>query len=227
MTKNKFSAIIFRGPDATSYLNSIISQAVKENSENQYGLVLSPQGFAFGFLFLKFKVDHWLIATQSQCIEDVTQNLKKFKIRVNFDIETPELTDEEIVADFPELDYSSESERIQMGLPAFGLDVKAKSIPQEYHCQHKFINFEKGCFIGQELVCRIDSRGAVRKHLLVGIQVEQDSSAESLEKFDITSQDQGNFMGYTSSAIESGIYNVDTNNGVVTLSLEKPKFMVS
>lgn len=56
--------------------------------------------------------------------------------------------------------------RVEMGEPAMGRDVDESTIPQEAgHIVQEAVSFTKGCFLGQELVARIDSRGRVNRHL--------------------------------------------------------------
>ncbi len=55
--------------------------------------------------------------------------------------------------------------RIESGVPKLGVDVDAKTIPQEAFLERSAVSFTKGCFLGQELVCRIDTRGHVNRYL--------------------------------------------------------------
>lgn len=55
--------------------------------------------------------------------------------------------------------------RIEAGEPRMGVDVDEKTIPQETGLVPEAISFTKGCFLGQELSARIDSRGRVNRHL--------------------------------------------------------------
>ena len=55
--------------------------------------------------------------------------------------------------------------RIEEGFPVIGLDITDKNLPQEVGRNEKAISFTKGCYLGQEIVARIDSRGAVSKVL--------------------------------------------------------------
>jgi folate-binding protein YgfZ len=58
-----------------------------------------------------------------------------------------------------------ERQRIEAGVPKSGVDVTEKTIPQEAFLERTAVSFTKGCFLGQELVCRIDTRGHVNKYL--------------------------------------------------------------
>ena len=55
-----------------------------------------------------------------------------------------------------------ESWRILHGIPKYGQDIRERDLPQETE-QHQALNFLKGCYIGQEIVERIRSRGQVHR----------------------------------------------------------------
>ncbi|PYP91340.1 MAG: folate-binding protein YgfZ [Candidatus Angelobacter sp. Gp1-AA117] len=55
-----------------------------------------------------------------------------------------------------------ESWRILRGIPRYGQDIRERDLPQETE-QHQALNFLKGCYIGQEIVERIRSRGQVHR----------------------------------------------------------------
>jgi len=57
--------------------------------------------------------------------------------------------------------------RIAAGEPYWGVDVDEKTIPQESGLVAQTVDFSKGCYLGQELVARIDSRGHVNRHLRI------------------------------------------------------------
>ena len=58
-----------------------------------------------------------------------------------------------------------EAARVRAGVPRQGLDIDEKTIPQEAFLELDAVSFTKGCFLGQELVCRIDTRGHVNRLL--------------------------------------------------------------
>jgi len=59
---------------------------------------------------------------------------------------------------------SLEAFRIAEGIPAYGIDINERDLPQETS-QLRALHFNKGCYLGQEIVERIHSRGSVRRHL--------------------------------------------------------------
>jgi tRNA-modifying protein YgfZ len=64
-----------------------------------------------------------------------------------------------------------EAARVRAGVPRQGLDIDEKTIPQEAFLELDAVSFTKGCFLGQELVCRIDTRGHVNR-LLRGLAID-------------------------------------------------------
>jgi folate-binding protein YgfZ len=55
-----------------------------------------------------------------------------------------------------------ELQRIVSGVPRYGVDIRERDLPQETE-QARALNFNKGCYVGQEIVERIRSRGAVHR----------------------------------------------------------------
>src|SRR5262249_17004800 len=55
--------------------------------------------------------------------------------------------------------------RIQIRIPPHGFHLHEKTTPQEPFLERDAVSFTKGCFLGQELVCRIDTRGRVNRYL--------------------------------------------------------------
>jgi folate-binding protein YgfZ len=55
-----------------------------------------------------------------------------------------------------------ELRRIVTGIPRYGVDIRERDLPQETE-QARALNFNKGCYVGQEIVERIRSRGAVHR----------------------------------------------------------------
>jgi folate-binding protein YgfZ len=55
-----------------------------------------------------------------------------------------------------------EMQRIAGGIPLYGVDIRERDLPQETE-QMRALNFNKGCYVGQEIVERIRSRGNVHR----------------------------------------------------------------
>lgn len=59
--------------------------------------------------------------------------------------------------------------RILCGVPKMGVDIRERTLPQET-AQERALNFNKGCYIGQEIVERIRARGSVHR-VLTGFEI--------------------------------------------------------
>ena len=57
-----------------------------------------------------------------------------------------------------------EAFRVAEGIPVYGVDMAERDLPQET-AQMRALHFSKGCYLGQEIVERIRSRGHVHRHL--------------------------------------------------------------
>jgi folate-binding protein YgfZ len=63
-----------------------------------------------------------------------------------------------------------EMDRIVRGVPRYGVDLRERDLPQETG-QERALSFNKGCYVGQEIVERIRSRGNVHR-AFVGFRVQ-------------------------------------------------------
>ena len=55
-----------------------------------------------------------------------------------------------------------EALRVLEATPLYGIDLNDRDLPQET-AQTRALNFSKGCYLGQEIVERIRSRGKVNR----------------------------------------------------------------
>ena len=85
--------------------------------------------------------------------------------------------------------------RIDAAIPALGRDVSVRNFPQEARLE-RAVSFKKGCYVGQEIVARIASRGAVNR-VLVKLRTEARVEPGSEVSLD------GAAIGQVTSAAES------------------------
>lgn len=89
-----------------------------------------------------------------------------------------------------------ETLRIESGLPMFGVDMDETTIPLEAGIEERGISFRKGCYVGQEVIVRMTSRGQGRAaRRLVGLLCESDG----LPKRDTRLLAEGREVGYITS----------------------------
>lgn len=86
-----------------------------------------------------------------------------------------------------------DSARIQWGWPLDRIDISGENFPQEVGRDEQAISFNKGCYLGQETIARIESLGHVNKRLvLVRFPDAQDPLSADLSF-------QGKLIGSTTS----------------------------
>jgi len=68
----------------------------------------------------------------------------------------------------------AETVRIENFVPRYGCDITEHTLPQETQQMHA-LHFQKGCYLGQEIVERIRSRGHVNR-LLMGFRIESSTT---------------------------------------------------
>jgi folate-binding protein YgfZ len=69
-------------------------------------------------------------------------------------------------------DLEFESERIELGIPAIHKEMSDSRNPLECSLGN-YVNFTKGCYIGQEVIARLDAYDKISRHL-VGIKTKSE-----------------------------------------------------
>ncbi len=95
--------------------------------------------------------------------------------------------------------------RIEAGIPAMGSELDDSTIPAAAGIVERSVSFTKGCYTGQELVARIDSRGNNVPRRLVGLVF--DGEAELTGDVEMTVDGQA--VGVVTSAARSGALQSD------------------
>jgi len=63
-------------------------------------------------------------------------------------------------------DLGWEALRLERAVPRYGVDFDDKSYPQEAQLEKVAVSFDKGCYLGQEVVCMLEMRGHVKRKLV-------------------------------------------------------------
>lgn len=63
-------------------------------------------------------------------------------------------------------DEAWERARVEAGVPRFGVDFDTANFVQEASITPRAVSFQKGCYLGQEVVCRLEMRGHVQRRLV-------------------------------------------------------------
>jgi len=79
-----------------------------------------------------------------------------------------------------EVDHETfETFRIEAGVPRFLVDMAGDTIPLEAGIEDRAVSFTKGCYIGQEIIVRVTTRGGGRvARRLVGLVMDGPEPAE-------------------------------------------------
>lgn len=167
--------LTFEGEDALTFIDSLVSNEFVDGKITP-SFLLFPDG----------KINYWFLLEQNGEIVNIYQNneqllkiketFEKYKIRIKCDIEikdidnhikiNPENFETEItngyegnkIITWKEITLNTELptlETIEKGL-----------LPNETKWLLTFLNFEKGCFLGQEPVSRVNFRGRPRRKLI-------------------------------------------------------------
>jgi len=149
--------VIVEGPDALTYLHSQVAQDLRELAvgDRVWTLVLEPTGKVESLARVsRGDDDRFDFDVDAGYGEALAARLERFKIRVKADIRVepasnPAPTDEH------------EAARVAAGWPRLGFEiVPGQTIPAVTGVVPVAVSLTKGCYPGQELVERMDSRGA-------------------------------------------------------------------
>lgn len=172
--------VVVEGPQAISFLDGLLSQDLStlHPTTPVRSFLLAPQGKLRALLWITGEGERVEVVTDAGWGKKVADDLAHYKIRVKAAIAEPIPVTTVIEADgsytfstgagdLPELPFDEWNViRIEAGEPVMGIDVDEGTIPQETGLVEEAVSFSKGCFLGQELVARLDSRnGRVNRHL--------------------------------------------------------------
>jgi len=88
--------------------------------------------------------------------------------------------------------------RTEAGLPRYGVDMDERTLPPEAGLEARAISYTKGCYIGQETIERVRSRGHVNRRL-VGLHL----SGEPMPAAGAKLTREGKEVGWITTAVES------------------------
>ncbi len=185
------------GPDAESYLQAMVSNDVEALAVGDAceALLLTPKARVIApLVVLRRGVDDFLLLTEEGLGERVRSTLLRSRFAMKCEIEsevalvvrrrrargTPgalstadygvaayEVIDDETPA-WNEIDEDElEVLRIRAGTPRFGREIDDRVLPAEAGLEERAVDFEKGCYPGQEPIARQHYRGRVNRTLRV------------------------------------------------------------
>lgn len=169
--------VTIAGPDAESYLQGQLSQdvAALQPGDTAWTFVLAPTGKIDGFgEIIRRDAESFEFRVDAGFGEAVETRLRRFLLRTKAEIAVI------AAASVPTAD--DEAARIQAGRPSLAFDIDERTVPAETGWVDRAVSFTKGCYTGQELVARMDSRVAEPPRRLVrvrsGAPLERDQVIE-------------------------------------------------
>ena len=181
-----------RGPDAATYLQAMVSNDVDAlgiGDAHQALLLTAKARVIAPLVVLRRGIDDFLLLTEEGLGERVRATLLRSRFAAKCEIEHEEHVSVVVLggtegiptADFgvpavevldqafePRLDDDElELLRIRAGTPRFGREIDDRVLPAEAGLEARAIDFEKGCYPGQEPIARQHYRGRVNRALRV------------------------------------------------------------
>ena len=94
--------------------------------------------------------------------------------------------------------------RVGAGIPKYGVDMDESNIPLECGLEATHISYEKGCYVGQEIIARIQSRGHTNR-ALTGFKILGDRLPSKGERIMSHVDGETRNVGWVTSAVTSPI----------------------
>ncbi len=147
-----WSAIVASGPQAESFLSGQLTQDVVALDEPRWSLVLQPDSTVVAPVWVTRRGGDLALVLERAVAETTLARLTRFRLRVACALEVVESVEgpfatlgERVAARWPG------GPEVARGLTPHGLGRRVLDAT---------VSFTKGCYTGQELVGRLDARGA-------------------------------------------------------------------
>lgn len=157
----------FYGPDTVRFLNGQLTQDVRLVSSSKKVI---PSCVTDAKGKLQFRI--WLVEGESSesvivlCREEDTSDLENRLTRylISDQVEVINRSGEFSVTDFGGLTIT-EHQRVSQLIPKWGFELYPGILPPEAGLDQTDISYNKGCYIGQEIISRIKSAGKLNRKL--------------------------------------------------------------
>ncbi len=192
------------GPDAARYLNGQLSCNILRLQPDtaRAGCLLTAKGKLCARVDVWARPDSYVLECESALLEDVHARLERYLIADDVSVTAELATDPPVhVFGHPAPDghlriarlgvegydcsvppndlleaspQEVELLRIERGLPVWGHELGPDTLVQEARLEESTVDFDKGCYVGQEVVSRLKSVGRVNSLLFgfVGVLAE-------------------------------------------------------
>ncbi len=190
-TRLERSLIRVSGPDARGFLNNLLTQSLDHlvAGHARYGALLTPQGKVIADMLVWGAGESFVLDADPTRGADLLRRLTMYKLRAQVEITDVSETRNVLVSDdvfgeaqldprLPDLGWRAlsairspdgaaafDAKRIALGIP----DLARDAAPDEVFAGEALldelngVDFQKGCFVGQENVSRMKRRATTRK----------------------------------------------------------------
>jgi folate-binding protein YgfZ len=215
--------VAVRGPDAASYLQAMVSNDVEALGPGEacQALLLTPKARVIATLtVLRRAAEDFLLLTEPGLGDRVRATLLRSRFAKRCEIERERHSSAIVLGEaegIPTGDYgvpavevldarleptmgAEELEllRVKAGTPRFGREIDDRVLPAEAGLEARAIDFEKGCYPGQEPIARQHYRGRVNRSLRVLVLEGE------LPEYDAELTHEGKVVGRVTSAARDG-----------------------
>ncbi len=183
------------GVDRVRYLNGQITVDVTRLQKNvaKHALLLTVKGKICAPLFLWRQEDALTIEVEESLLEETLGRLEKYIISDDVELsvipagvpryhvfgsepseeflkinrlgtvgfDTGEQPDGLLMAGPAEIEFL----RVERALPLWGRELDSNTLPQEARLESSSVDFDKGCYVGQEIISRLKSVGRANRRL--------------------------------------------------------------
>ncbi|HWB20260.1 MAG TPA: glycine cleavage T C-terminal barrel domain-containing protein [Phycisphaerales bacterium] len=112
--------------------------------------------------------------------------------------------------------YAYNIARIEGGTPLFNIDFGTTNLPHETGALKQRVHFAKGCYLGQEVVARMENLGKP-KQMLVGLKMKADAlPVAGGQVFEMKKNENDNATNASDSSVSTGM----ANNSTATVTKE-------
>lgn len=200
--------VVVTGPDAAGYLHGQLAQNVETMAvgDRRWTLVLEPDGKICALARItRDGEEGFALDTDAGFGDALAARLQRFMIRVDAAVSVQ-------AASRSEPDPGHEAARVAAGWPRMGAEIEpGRTIPATTGTTMLAVDFRKGCYPGQELVERMDSRGADAPRSLRIVDVEPGAAvgdtildADGADVGTLTSVADGRGLGYVKRGSDVG-----------------------
>ena len=153
MPESEYATIVVEGQDASTFLQGQLSNDVEmlADGDEQLAAWCNPKGRVITILRVRRRGNGYALVLPAELADLVAKRLTVFRFRakVDFSVEP------------------AEAPAAIDGLPFVGLEQSEKFTPHMLNLDLlDALNFDKGCYTGQEVVARTHYRGATKRRAL-------------------------------------------------------------